>query len=56
MNNQFEFIVNKEAKTVTINRKFAADERMERMIEMAFKEGFTMTLNHLEDLLATLSN
>lgn len=30
-------------------------ERMEKMIEMGFKEGFTMTLNSLEDLLATLS-
>ena len=30
-------------------------ERMEKMIEMGFKEGFTMTLNYLEELLATLS-
>jgi uncharacterized protein YndB with AHSA1/START domain len=30
-------------------------ERMERLIEMGFKEGFTMTLNSLVDLLATLS-
>ncbi|MBX3290201.1 MAG: SRPBCC domain-containing protein [Acidobacteria bacterium] len=30
-------------------------ERLERMIEMGFKEGFTMTLNSLEELLATLS-
>ena len=30
-------------------------ERMEKMIEMGFKEGFTMTLNYLEILLATLS-
>ena len=29
--------------------------RMEKMIEMGFKEGFTMTLNSLEELLATLS-
>ena len=29
--------------------------RLEKMIEMGFQEGFTMTLNHLEDLLATLS-
>ena len=29
-------------------------ERMERMIEMGFKEGFTMTLNELENLLLTL--
>jgi uncharacterized protein YndB with AHSA1/START domain len=30
-------------------------ERMEQMIAMGFKEGFTMTLNSLEDLLTTLS-
>jgi uncharacterized protein YndB with AHSA1/START domain len=30
-------------------------ERMEKMIEMGFKEGFSMTLKHLEELLATLS-
>src|SRR5258706_3073701 len=30
-------------------------ERMEKMIEMGFKEGFTMTLKSLEDLLAILS-
>ena len=29
--------------------------RLEKMIEMGFKEGFTMTLNYLEELLATLS-
>jgi uncharacterized protein YndB with AHSA1/START domain len=29
--------------------------RMEKMIEMGFTEGFKMTLNSLEDLLATLS-
>lgn len=30
-------------------------ERMEKMIEMGFKEGFGMTLNYLGELLATLS-
>jgi len=30
-------------------------ERMEKMIEMGFKEGFTMTLKSLEELLASLS-
>ena len=30
-------------------------ERMEKQIEMGFKEGFTMTLNSLDELLATLS-
>ena len=28
-------------------------KRMEKMIEMGFKEGFTMTLNELENLLST---
>jgi len=30
-------------------------ERMEKMIEMGFKEGFTMTMTTLEEVLATLS-
>ena len=30
-------------------------ERMEKQLEMGFKEGFTMTLSYLEELLATLS-
>jgi uncharacterized protein YndB with AHSA1/START domain len=30
-------------------------ERLEKMIEMGFKEGFTMTMKNLEDLLTTLS-
>ncbi len=30
-------------------------ERMEKMIDMGFKEGFTMTINYLGELLATLS-
>ena len=29
--------------------------RMEKMIEMGFQEGFTMTLSYLENLLTTLS-
>lgn len=29
-------------------------ERMEKMIEMGFKEGFTMTLNDLDNVLSTL--
>lgn len=31
-------------------------ERMEKMLEMGFKGGFTMTLNYLENLLLTLKN
>jgi uncharacterized protein YndB with AHSA1/START domain len=30
-------------------------ERMEKQLEMGFKEGFTMTLNYLEELLTTLT-
>ncbi|NCT74893.1 MAG: SRPBCC domain-containing protein [Chitinophagaceae bacterium] len=30
--------------------------RMEKMIEMGFKEGFTMSMSNLENLLQTLSN
>jgi len=30
-------------------------ERMEKQIELGFKEGYTATLNYLEELLATLS-
>ncbi len=29
-------------------------ERMQKMIEMGFKEGFTMTLNYLEQMLGTM--
>ena len=39
--------------SVTIYNESLA--RMEKMIEMGFKEGFMMTLKSLEDLLATLS-
>ena len=39
---------------VSINIHNESLERMEMMIEMGFKEGFTMTLNELETLLTTL--
>jgi len=39
--------------TVTIYNESLA--RLEKMIEMGFKEGFTMTMKSLEKLLATLS-
>lgn len=38
---------------VSISIKNDSLERMEKMIEMGFKEGFTMTLNYLENLLAS---
>lgn len=37
---------------VSISIKNDSLERMEKMIEMGFKEGFTMTLNYLGDLVA----
>lgn len=36
---------------VSISIKNESRERMEKMIEMGFKEGFTMTLNSLADML-----
>ena len=41
--------------TVNITIYNESLERLERMIEMGFKEGFTMSLSNLEDLLETLS-
>ena len=41
--------------TVSISIYNESLERLEKMIEMGFKEGFTMTLNYLEELLAKLS-
>lgn len=40
---------------VTISIYNESLERLERMIEMGFKEGFTMSLKNLEDLLEKLS-
>src|SRR5712671_4867467 len=39
---------------VSITIKNESLERMEKMIEMGFQGGFTMTLNYLENLLTTL--
>jgi uncharacterized protein YndB with AHSA1/START domain len=41
--------------TVSVTIYNESRERMEKMIEMGFKEGFTMTLASLEELLAKLS-
>lgn len=43
------------ATTVRVSIYNESLSRMEKMIEMGFKEGFTMTLNSLDDLLTTLS-
>lgn len=40
---------------VSITIKNESLDRMEKMMEMGFQGGFTMTLNYLENLLATLS-
>ena len=40
---------------VSITIKNECLKRMEKMIEMGFQDGFTMTLNYLENLLITLS-
>jgi uncharacterized protein YndB with AHSA1/START domain len=42
--------------TVNVTIKNESLARLEKMIEMGFKEGFTMTLKNLEDLLTTLSH
>ena len=39
--------------SITIKHKALGD--LEKMIEMGFQGGFTMTLNYLENLLTTLS-
>jgi uncharacterized protein YndB with AHSA1/START domain len=40
--------------TVRITITNESQERFDKMIEMGFKGGFTMTLNYLDELLATL--
>jgi uncharacterized protein YndB with AHSA1/START domain len=42
--------------TVSISIYNESSERMQKMIEMGFKEGFTMTLNELDNLLSTINN
>ena len=41
--------------TITVNIYNESLERMEQLLAMGFKEGFTMTLGQLTDLLATLT-
>ena len=42
--------------TVSISIYNESLERLERMVEMGFKEGFTMTLNYLKELLTELTH
>lgn len=51
----FNFSEQNRATKVSITIYNESLERMEKMIEMGFQGGFTMTLNYLEDLLTTLS-
>jgi uncharacterized protein YndB with AHSA1/START domain len=52
----FTFSEQNETTKVSITIYNESLARMEKMIEMGFKEGFTMTLENLEDLLLTLKN
>lgn len=49
----FNFSEKEGITEVNIAIKNESLERMEKMIEMGFKEGFTMTLNYLGNLLAS---
>jgi uncharacterized protein YndB with AHSA1/START domain len=49
------FVGQNETTKVRITIFNESLERMERMMAMGFKEGFTATLNNLKNLLATLS-
>ena len=51
----FNFSEQNGTTKVSIIIKNESLARMEKMIEIGFKEGFTMTLDNLEKLLATLS-
>ncbi|HMJ70307.1 MAG TPA: SRPBCC domain-containing protein [Cyclobacteriaceae bacterium] len=51
----FNFSGQNERTTVSITIKNESLARMEKMIEMGFQEGFTLTMKTLEDLLKTLS-
>lgn len=50
------FTEEKDITKVNITIYNESLERMERMVEMGFQGGFTMTLNYLENLLSTSSH
>src|SRR6187551_806825 len=52
----FNFTYQNGITKVSIAIKNDSLERMEKMIEMGFKEGFAMTLNSLDDILANYRN
>ena len=53
---QWQNVFNNSANGTVVNITITVDtfETLEKIIEMGFKEGFTMGLNQLESLLATL--
>lgn len=52
----YRFTEQNGTTTVHITIYNESRERMEKMIEMGFKQGFTMSIDNLEQLLATLGN
>ena len=54
---EWDLTFSNEGKTTKLNILIYNEslDRMEKMIEMGFQGGFTMTLNYLESLLETLS-
>jgi uncharacterized protein YndB with AHSA1/START domain len=53
---EYTFSENNGKTTVNIIIYNESLDRMEKMIEMGFKEGFTMSMTNLENVLASLSN
>ena len=53
--NNLDFSEANDITTVKITIKYATLAILEMMIEKGFREGFTMTMNNLENLLTTLS-
>lgn len=51
-----QFSPKEEQTLVSITLTFNTLEDLEKIIEMGFKEGFTMGLNQLDELLTTLKN
>jgi uncharacterized protein YndB with AHSA1/START domain len=53
--NSLDFSEENEVTTVRIKIKYKTPEILEMMIEKGFREGFTMTLDNLDKLLATIA-
>jgi uncharacterized protein YndB with AHSA1/START domain len=51
MNWTVEFKSNGKGTTVTIEIKFTSEESIQKILEMGFKEGFTMALGNLDEIL-----